>query len=363
MRLSLTSKRALTISRLWAYATAHAFSRVQKKLDAGGTSITVELIRRTYVPLAGTAVAHNCTPNNLGKLSPELLSIIMNQIRTKNLLAFSYTSKLHRTAVMAEYLSRTSILLTHFQLPALSFLGILHRTRSLIGGSVPFHVLANDLFTPNNLDIYTPASQGETFLALLRTKTYFRIHSGPTVQVLDPTIQHVYRLEANGKVMNLRILHGENAALAIFFAPTTCLMNFISSWGVYCGNPNLTLCLRGLEIVPRFIGPINEQDFIAKYAHRGVAHQQFINSWPEYKFHECRRSPICPQTTRDIYDTMGLFIRFPTRSTVAPGIPDNLRYDHKHTVVWNVGACGREGVQTRAFAQSQFLANGHSYTM
>ncbi|KAJ7502476.1 hypothetical protein B0H11DRAFT_1907054 [Mycena galericulata] len=249
-------------------------------------------------------------------------------------------------------------MLARFQLSAPAFLRILHHTRSVIAGSVVLHVLTNATFTPNNLDVYVPASQEDTFLTLISDQTSFRYRAGPLRPQFDRTAKYMYEMEADGLLMNFWVCPGENATVAVLAAPSTCLMNFISSWGIYCAHPNLTLNLQALEIRTRFNGPMHAISFRAKYSERAISHQHDVAAWSQYQNHQCRSSSVCPQTARDLYDNRGLFVKFPAPyKPTGKVVRDTIRYDANHTVLWMLGPCASNKMHARPFAVSHYLDN------
>ncbi|KAJ7163408.1 hypothetical protein C8R43DRAFT_946855 [Mycena crocata] len=363
-RLGITSKRALAITSFWTLSIASDFWKLNKFIGMYQTSLLdpncADLHLQDNPRHRGPIVQHNPARfNPLSTLPSEVLGIIMKNIRIRSLLRLSYTSRLYRAEVLRYFTGKIWKLLLTFHLPPLDFLRILEATRSVIGGSLPFHLLTENTFESNNIDVYTPASQEETMLYLLGQYTVYTpstLFQSPDIHNSDHSVKYIHCFKATGKILNLRIIPGENAALPIFTAPGSCLMNFVSSRGIYCGHPKLTLCLRSLTIRSRFTNRESELAFLHKYSQRSMSLSQNIHYWPEYRSHRCRTSSVCPQRMRDIYDAEGLFIRFTDATGTSPLFSDTLRIDNRHTVVWNLGRCSVEtGPYTRAFAHSELI--------
>ncbi|KAJ7471245.1 hypothetical protein B0H11DRAFT_1919806 [Mycena galericulata] len=338
MALALTSKEGLSIVRVWSFCFAQKLWQMETVVTSKDTVAAIQANTR----------------NGFASLSTEVLSIILLNLQPYNSLLFSYTNRMHRELVMEDFRSRVSIILTQFRLSPPHFFRIMHLTRSIIGGSVPLYVLTNHSFPLNNVDVYVPASQEDTFLALLTRHTPFKSPDGPRHQEIDRTIKYMYEVQADSRIMHIWICIGENASLSVFASPSSCLMNFISVWGIYCAHPRLTLDLRGVAIHHRFIGPANAHVFLSKYMQRAITHQQQTTAWPEYQGHQCRTSNVCPQTVRDMYDAKGLFINFPARSK-PNNTSVNVRYDGKHTVIWGLGPCGSRKMHAKSFSVSHLL--------
>ncbi|KAJ7482354.1 hypothetical protein B0H11DRAFT_1724011 [Mycena galericulata] len=236
---------------------------------------------------------------------------------------------------------------------------ILHTTRSIVSGSTPLAIIAGGSFVPNDLDIYVPASQEQALLTLL--ETYFDFH-------LDAAIPSHKLYESNNalktvqwltagdksKKINVMICEGECAILPVFSFHSTIVMNFISSYGIYCAYPELTVAKRGISTSKYLTDPpfSQERHCFAKYRDRGYIITQKIDDHLQNNRHTCFEHPSCPLAIRSLYDGVGAFVRFANPSTIHESKGDFI-YDSKHSALWSLG--GQTCIQTGFYHQR--LAN------
>ncbi|KAJ7752952.1 hypothetical protein B0H16DRAFT_1317139, partial [Mycena metata] len=112
----------------------------------------------------------------------------------------------------------------------------------VVSGSTILLIITNLEFTPGDIDIYVPESQEDTAIALMLRDHGFKLSkSMRPIYDNNTAIKGVHWLKKGKKKMNIMVVKGENAVLAIFQFHSTFVMNFLSSTGIYCAYPSLTM--------------------------------------------------------------------------------------------------------------------------
>jgi len=94
-----------------------------------------------------------------------------------------------------------------------------------------------------------------------------------------------------------------HVAHAITQFHSTCVMNYISYYGIICMYPEWTMRKQGL------VKALTEQQVIDKYRGCGFAMVFTSAELPEYEpNHMCGRHQCCPKTRRELHDHVTLFI-------------------------------------------------------
>ncbi|KAJ7445312.1 hypothetical protein FB451DRAFT_1189231 [Mycena latifolia] len=222
-------------------------------------------------------------------------------------------------------------------------------TGSIISGSTALLALVNLQFVPNDLDVYVPAPSEVTMLGILTDVYHFSLDR--TQSNSYPSNKHILRthwLIKGDRVINVMVVDGDNAVVAIFPFHSTIVMNFITGMGIYCAYPDLTLSKIGV----RNNGlPYNDRALacLAKYAARGII------------FRQCGQTHIygddkhCPSAVRTLHDDVGLLIPITSHSSWRDSVlsPHEV-YDGFKSVVWSLGGprCNNAGVYNETFAMS-----------
>lgn len=118
----------------------------------------------------------------------------------------------------------------------------LGETRSLISGSLPVAALFPDKFKPNDVDIYCPEPEGGHMLDILQNQLEFHLHKGVDIQYPKHlALTKIYWLTKGSAKVNLMVVKGDNAAIAVFQFHSTIVMNILCFHGLYCTYADLTL--------------------------------------------------------------------------------------------------------------------------
>ncbi|KAJ6630439.1 hypothetical protein B0H10DRAFT_2349860 [Mycena sp. CBHHK59/15] len=294
--------------------------------------------------------------NYMTKLSIECICNFMDHLRSRSLLNLASVNKFCRTAVIDLFRRKTFRALDGFDLNPSWFLPMMATTKTVIGGSVAFLILTNNDNIGANIDLFTPASQEETVLAIILDKSPFLLLETTRGRSQRGSVKANHSLQHEKKTINIRIATTENAVLPIFFSPSSIQMNFVAANGIYCAYPRLTLHLKAILNFARFTNHNQLINFVSKYRSRGIGH--IINRTSKNIAHSCTRSSTCPSTARCLLDSMGLVIKFPYYAGQTYEVNrHNTVYDDKHTVVWNMGQCTSQShrVHTNCFAISQTI--------
>ncbi|KAJ6630437.1 hypothetical protein B0H10DRAFT_1687997, partial [Mycena sp. CBHHK59/15] len=194
---------------------------------------------------------------------------------------------------------------------------IIHATRSVISGSLPLAVLTGGSFIPKDLDIYVPASQEETLLELI--KMHFQCNTVASLHGENYTdnnaVATIRWLSAGegGHRINIMTCTAESAILPIFYFHSSLVMNFISSVGLYCAFPELTINKTAIPAAAFFEKDFNKNQMIGcfnKYTLRGFNFNLSANNNRSGSEHACFADSSCPRTLRTLYDGKGLFIPY-----------------------------------------------------
>jgi uncharacterized protein with PQ loop repeat len=172
----------------------------------------------------------------------------------------------------AEMERRVHEILQQYGLEPNATLRALGATRSLISGSVPVAVLFEGRFKPNDVDIYCPESEEDTMRDILGAQE-FQLDRETTIHYPKHlAIRRVLWLTKGSAKINLIIVKGDNAAVAIFQFHSTLVMNFICVYGTYLAYPELTLNGNSLVNTAFILDPTTMRrsaKCFAKYQERG----------------------------------------------------------------------------------------------
>ncbi|KAJ7023293.1 hypothetical protein C8F04DRAFT_895028, partial [Mycena alexandri] len=155
------------------------------------------------------------------------------------------TCTTYRNAFKAHMLSKTYKAINAVDIPPADFMEAMLTTSSIIAGSVPANIRTGSRFTPNDLDIVTPASEEDTMLAILKRYGFERT-GNKTPRGMQGTLRMLYTLSKGKSTVRLWVASSENPTVPVMLTATTFVMNYISPWGIYCAYPRMTLTNRGL---------------------------------------------------------------------------------------------------------------------
>ncbi|KAJ7429598.1 hypothetical protein B0H11DRAFT_1766922 [Mycena galericulata] len=236
----------------------------------------------------------------------------------------------------------------------------LGRTDSVISGSSLVPILTGADFTPNDLHVYVPkAKESQMLLAIegmgfTNQRTEARTYSNIT------GIIRVHWLTKADHIINIVVVDGENALIAILYFHSTIVMNFLSTHGLFCIYPDLTLyrlsIFSNMTMLDNFTREKHE-DCFAKYTQRSIIFAPSLRNFPEWSTHTCGQDPSCPHTIRSLHDGNGLFIPLVSHlesPQTVHNVPLRMLYDGFTSVVWSLGgtACSEEDVLMDTFVIS-----------
>ncbi|KAJ7024541.1 hypothetical protein C8F04DRAFT_918072, partial [Mycena alexandri] len=174
-------------------------------------------------------------------------------------------------------------------------------------GSAVLRMITNLDFNPGDLDIYVPDSQEETAIKLCVDRLGFKMSKSR-----DPLYENniilgtIHWLKKGPYNLNIMVVKGENAAIAIFQFHSTIVMNFLSANGLYCAYPTLTLsnlAIPNRPIMRRELGAVQRcRDCFEKYRGRGVIYETDARAFPGHGNHICFVDAECPMTIRSTKD-------------------------------------------------------------
>lgn len=229
-----------------------------------------------------------------------------------------------------------------FDLQSPDLFRLLHATGSVISGSAALLALLPWTFEPADLDIYVPRSQTNFVIKVIRDMHGFELYRSATPSRYrgNPAVGGIFWFRKNHITLNVIASTSDNALEPIFHFHSTVVMNFISSLGVFCAYPNMTLNRRGLVNADVHLRGQSEETIsrcFDKYRSRGFTINTTLNDWEDMDGHRCTQDPSCPHTLRSVYDRGGLFYRFRRRSWM--GTRTKLRIHGAITSsVWSLGA-------------------------
>ncbi|KAJ7112878.1 hypothetical protein C8R46DRAFT_932425, partial [Mycena filopes] len=230
----------------------------------------------------------------------------------------------------------------------------LKETRSLISGSVPVAALFPGRFTPNDVDVYTPEGQEHTMIKRVQEDMEFAMDREPaTVHYpRHSTIAKIYWFRKGPAKINLIIVKGDNAAIAVFQFHSTLVMNILRWDGLLCAYPDSTLKGIGLVNTSYIIGGAGIQrtaECLRKYEQRGFVFMREVGKLTNTRGaaltgscqvldgHQCEVSPSCLASVRDLYDEGIMFIPFEGYVPAEVGGEQGRAEGDTQSVEWRLG--------------------------
>jgi hypothetical protein len=181
-------------------------------------------------------------------------------------------------------------------------------TGAVISGSAALAVLHAGDFVPQDLDIFVTSKNTATVLVFLLEQGY-SIQIPPTAR--NTTFEDY--MKSTALILTLKNESGEKIDLIAVTEPhvvhaikqfhSTCVMNFISYYGIVCMYPRWTMCKKGL------VKASTEKQAIDKYRGRGFQMVSASEELPGYEQnHTCGSHQCCPKSKRELHDDFTLFI-------------------------------------------------------
>ena len=181
-------------------------------------------------------------------------------------------------------------------------------TGAVISGSAALAVLNAGEFVPQDLDIYVTSKNTATVLVFLLEQGYSvqiprAAHNTTTDNYTKSTSVTLTLKNEAGDKIDLIAATEPHVVHAIAQFHSTCVMNFISYYGIVCMYPGWTMRKKGL------VKASTEQQVIDKYRGRGFDMVFTSEELPGYEpNHMCGRHQCCPKTERELHDNFTLFI-------------------------------------------------------
>ncbi|KAJ7029813.1 hypothetical protein C8F04DRAFT_1187325 [Mycena alexandri] len=284
----------------------------------------------------------------------------------RHLVCFAGTCTQYREAFRAHMLSATYRVMHAAGVPPAEFMQAMLSTSSIIAGSVPANILTGSRFTPNDLDVVSPASEEDTMMSILQQYGFERTGS-KTPRGMQGLLRMLYTLTKGINTVRLWIASSENPTVPVMLTATTFVMNYISPWGIYCAYPRMTLTNHGLLNYFTDDGHDLNQEVtysrimqaLSKYTLRGVTFEVDDRNWPDMtRKHICFSSASCTHTARNLYDAAGLHISFPVvHQGFKKYFAENTRLNSSQTTIWSLGGnfCGSPVLYHKAFARNMGL--------
>ncbi|KAJ7122499.1 hypothetical protein C8R43DRAFT_959222 [Mycena crocata] len=223
-------------------------------------------------------------------------------------------------------------------------------TRSFISGSLPVAALCGLDFQPNDVDVYTPEpeehrmleviTQGLAFTMDAEQGTHYPPHLG---------IRKIYWFSKGEFKLNLMIVKGNNAAVAIFYFHSTVVMNILCYKGLYCFYADLTLARLSIPNSCYLLDPATVRRVMAcisKYQARGITFHRKVTEIRDFEEHECHSDPSCPLTIRSMHDNKGAFFAMAAHTGNRVEEEELGAFDDMHSALWCLGGpeCGNSAV-------------------
>ncbi|KAJ7740548.1 hypothetical protein B0H16DRAFT_1728910 [Mycena metata] len=247
-----------------------------------------------------------------------------------------------------------------------TMLNALGETHSVISGSLPVAAMFPNRFKPKDVDIYCPEVEEKHMLEILCDRMDLTLDK--RVDVHYPrhlAITKILWLSSESAAVNLMIVKGDNAAIAVFQFHSTLVMNILCSRGLYCTYGDLTFEGEALinvsHLLDAYTAKRNAKCF-EKYEDRGFTFKTKLGDYDRYANHECGQNPNCPATVRTLHDGHSSFYPLTLHIEEERGVEPATKYtafDGKHSVAWSLGGplCGRGNTYHNSFVASIELFN------
>lgn len=204
-----------------------------------------------------------------------------------------------------DILRSLALTLNRFNLDWKLMQAVMLTTGAVISGSAALAILHAGEFVPQDLDIYVTSKNMATALVFLLEQGYsvqIPAHNTTINDYMKSTVTLTLKNEAGDKI-DLITTTEPHVVHAITQFHSTCVMNYISYYGIVCMYPGWTMRKKGLTKTS------TEQRTIDKYRGRGFAMVFSSEELPGYEEnHMCGRHQCCPKTRRELHDHVTLFI-------------------------------------------------------
>ncbi|KAJ7723935.1 hypothetical protein DFH07DRAFT_783390 [Mycena maculata] len=271
--------------------------------------------------------------------------------------------KISTEAEAAAVEQRLRKMLLEFNIDPDATFAILIQTRSFISGSIGTAVLATVRFKPNDVDVYCPVEHETTMVNFVEQVLGFTPEKSRDDAYPEYGVLHRIYWYRKGKAnLNLMIVQGEDAALAVFHFHLTIVMNIVCGNGVYCAYPEMMEERVGVlnsSVINGRVRVSRTKNCMYKYRGRGFTFQPWdpkTRCIIECELHQCQVDADCPGTTRSIHDEYGKFYPINREDSRLGNNKDNAENEapmQNHSVEWRLGgpACLPDGAYQSRFAR------------
>ncbi|KAF8055151.1 hypothetical protein FPV67DRAFT_1436661 [Lyophyllum atratum] len=266
--------------------------------------------------------------------------------------------------MVADFIFRSVICrLARFVPTPRTFIRVLDDYNAVIAGWVALLILLPGSYDPIDLEIYVPYLRHTLLIQVLCAEYGFIITARQQrTELAYPTRTSIARSftmcnPALGSTLQIFVSDSLTAIEPVFESSSTLVMNFISSSGVYCAYPTLTLSKRGLPNRDHREEASVFANWKTDYVQQGIDFQERLSDWSTYDEHRCTSSGCCPLTIRSLHDSNGLFFQFP-RHEKKKAIQRPIYYEVLATkpssIIWGISAkCQNiRGERSRKFTTS-----------
>ena len=204
-----------------------------------------------------------------------------------------------------DMLQTLALLMNRFKVDWKVMQAVMQTTGAIISGSAALAVLHAGEFVPQDLDIYVTSKNMATVLVFLLEQGYsiqIPRHNTTINDYMKSTVILILKNDAGDKI-DLIATTEPHVMHAITQFHSTCVMNYISYYGVVCMYPEWTMRKKGL------VKASTEQQVIDKYRGRGFTMVFTSAELPGYEpNHRCGTHQCCPKTRRELHDHVTLCV-------------------------------------------------------
>ncbi|KAF9549162.1 hypothetical protein CPC08DRAFT_648284 [Agrocybe pediades] len=253
--------------------------------------------------------------NPFARLEYSIMCCIFSRLHIGDLAAIWACDEDMALDVREFVANRVAFFLGKFQLDFTQTLSLLDRANAVISGSFAQRMLfpgdALMTYSPGDIDFYIPATSRSIFLRFFAMYTPYVVVSSRNTRYYSDAISEVLLLVSGKSYINIIVSSNDNAIFPIFYFHSTCVMNFLSSAGIFCAYPELTFNLRNLPNSLHTQTANHARRFQAcmkKYWARGFSTAKEVSKWKEFAHHTCYQNFNCPMTIRSTLDAGCFFL-------------------------------------------------------
>ncbi|RDB29330.1 Transcription elongation factor SPT5 [Hypsizygus marmoreus] len=307
---------------------------------------------------------------NLSDLPTELKAIVVDNLDFASMVSMRGTCRLFRILVAKRFRKDVEGVLHRTGFAPNDFLGLLEDTGAVVVGDLPRSVIfPTDFNTPlQRVQVLVPSCAFPFFRSQIQREFHFLPIQSARIANRDETTRTVHVFTRDNTSLDVVRVPGDNAIVDIGYSTSTLNMLFISSLGLYCAYPQLTLAKRSMSIsnVGRLhrlhgVGVGWDDSLVSdlEMIETGLS----LSHWEHFDSHVCTTCFSCPHTARTLYDNGGVFMDFHSNGTISNSF--SFIYNTFSSVVWMFpgGRCpGPRGV-SMALSKDVYLKKGPDHAL